>query len=216
MCGQRCQNAFDQLGTNSGERFTEDNFAKVFENCGHSFKPGVYPELFCKAAVARHCIPALRIAVQDMVDWAPDSLQCSDDIMLFSQLTALENFYACLFSQGLWLSPEAGAEAASLLQTAGLHHQLLTDMFMRRGQKLFLVTEKTHYVQHIAQDCIDLKLNPRFGWTYSDEDWMGRIAQVAKTCIRGRGPVKVSAPAIERWRTRMHTAWIRRRAGAKL
>eukprot|EP00974_Lingulodinium_polyedra_P009032 863696-Lingulodinium_polyedra.AAC.1 len=62
---------------------------------------------------------------------------------------------------------------------------------MERGRQLFYFTEKAHYAQHIALDCLVFKFNPRFGWAYPDEDYMGRMAQVAKACLRGRGPLRL-------------------------
>ena len=49
-------------------------------------------------------------------------------------------------------------------QAAGTHHQRLTELWLARVRQLFYFTEKAHYMQHIALDCLVYKFNPRFGW----------------------------------------------------
>ena len=42
---------------------------------------------------------------------------------------------------------------------------------------------KMHYAMHIA---IQARVtNPRFGWTYMDEDFMGLLKQIAESCAKG-------------------------------
>ena len=129
-------NAYNELGTVSGERMTESMFDKMFEKCGRTDRPLRYPELFCKAAIARHAVPAIRLTVRNMVDWAPGSMASDSDFRLFGHISklldALSGFYDNLFFNGLWLSRSAASEAAEHLQTVGLHHQALTSIFYGR------------------------------------------------------------------------------------
>ena len=81
---------------------------------------------------------------------------------------------------------------------------------MLRKRKLFHLTEKAHFCQHIALQCLSTSFNPRFGWTYQDEDYMGKVAQVAKACMRARGPARVAEPFVFRWRNRMQLMWARK------
>ena len=122
-------------------------------------------------------------------------------------LENLTSFYDCLFAHGMFLPRDVADEAATYLENAGDRHQSLTLFFMNQGPFLFGLTEKAHFTQHLAIDVRDTRFNPRFAWTYSDEDWMGRIASIGKACTRGRGPIRVGAPIVERWRNRMHVAW---------
>ena len=213
-----CQ-AYTKLGTPAGEQYSEGCFSKMVDKCGKSMKPRVYAQLFSKAAVARHMIPALRLMVRDCVDWAPDSMSDIESITVFgwlaSSLDNLSKFYDCLFNHGLWLPEAAGAELQGYLREVGKHHQALTHYFMTKGRQLFHLTEKAHYLQHVGDDCKHLKLNPRFLWTYSDEDWMGRIAGIAKASTRGRGPLRLGVPVFERWRNRMFIAWSRAARAAR-
>lgn len=211
---QNLVKAYNVLGTPAGERFSESLFSRMFERCGRTGRPKEYPRLFCKGAVARHAIPALRLMARDLIDWAPDSMLSSEDIWVFGHvlalLTNLSNFYDCLFLHGLWLPDAAAEEARQYLLEVGLHHQTLTTHFMMKGRQLFHLTEKAHYVQHLGDDCRNFKMNPRYGWCYGDEDLMGRIAQMARACTKGRGPIRLGVALFQRWRNRMYITWKKR------
>ena len=148
-----------------------------------------------------------------MLGWAPDALQTAEEIALFGHVSAILNsltcFYELLFLQGMWMQSGSANEAADCLEKAGLHFHALSSKFVRQGRRLFLSTEKAHYCMHIADDLRSSGFNPRFSWTYGDEDFMGRISQIAKATLRGRGPHRLGAVLFERWRTRMYVAWKR-------
>ena len=91
-----------------------------------------------------------------------------------------------------------------------LHMTPCSMSWMTNNRKLFYITEKAHYVQYIAIDLLQQRFNPRYGWTYQDEDYMGRMAQVAKACMRARGPLRFAVSFIFRWRTVMFIRWSRR------
>ena len=62
--------AYDALGTKSGERLPLVNFWATFEG-RKTVDPSDFPELHAKAAVSRHCVPALDYMARHMVSWAP-------------------------------------------------------------------------------------------------------------------------------------------------
>ena len=109
----------------------------------------------------------------------------------------------------MWLSNDAAQEMHDYLLEAGVHHQYLCHVNKEQGRKLFHMAEKSHYVQHIALDILSTRFNPRFAWVYADEDYMGRIAQLCKSCTRARGPMRVAKPFMFRWRRRMMLLWNR-------
>ena len=50
-------------------------------------------------------------------------------------------------------------------------------------QKYWKVSPKMHVFLHLCEWCIpDSGLNPRFYWTYPDEDLVGGLIEVAETC----------------------------------
>ena len=125
---------------------------------------------------------------------------------------ALENlafFYDVLTNSGMWFSASTAQYAHDALQATGIHHQRLCETWLEQGRRLFHFTEKAHYTQHMALDCLVCKFNPRFGRMYPDEDYMGRLAYVAKACLRGRGPLRLGDALMLRWRNRMWIRWSR-------
>eukprot|EP00974_Lingulodinium_polyedra_P090542 8781222-Lingulodinium_polyedra.AAC.1 len=70
---------------------------------------------------------------------------------------------------------------------------------MGQGRMLYHMTEKAHYTQHLGLDVLT-GFNPRAVWTYGDEDYMGRIAQVVRPCLKGRGPLRVGMAVMTRYR----------------
>ena len=103
-------------------------------------------------------------------------------------------------------------EVHDLLVNVGVYHQTLCYKCAQDGRKLFNVTYKAHYVQHIALDILRTGFNPRFAWTYRDEDFMGRVAQVAKMCTKARGPLRLGEVFILRYRNVLYLRWSRRKS----
>ena len=212
------QSAYEQLATVSGERMTSSMFDKIFETYGRSSKPKDFPQVLTKGAICRHLVPALKIVLQTVTDWAPSSMADRRELRIFGHvnevLVALTGFYENIMFHGVWLASSGAQEAHDFLACVGLHHQALTSLFVDEGRLLFHLTEKAHFVQHLALDCVESRLNPRVGWTYADEDWIGRLAQIAMACTKGRGPIRLGAPLVDRWRNRIWVAWKRRRLAA--
>ena len=53
------------------------------------------------------------------------------------------------------------------------------------------MTEKSHYCQHIALDVLWSRYNPKWGWTYQDEDYSGEglfCCTIVHPCPRAASP----------------------------
>ena len=138
---------------------------------------------------------------------APDTDEFHHAVALIDGLSL---FYDVIKVNGIWLDPAAAEAACDGLMRAGVHHQSLCHLSMTRGRQLFYMTVKSHYAQHIGIDVLRSGFNPRFGWTYQDEDYMGRVAQVCKPCLKGRGPLRLGGALLFRWRCCMFIRWQRR------
>ena len=151
----RILRAYDQLGTPASERCTYALCAAIFDK-GRTATPTQYPVIHSKAAVARHCIPAIKIAVQSMAEWAPAGgyEDAPKFAWAFEMLSNLTKFYDSIMFHGQWLSDAAAQEAHDCLQAAGVYHQALCTAFLAEARQLFYLTEKAHYAQHIAIDCL--------------------------------------------------------------
>ena len=179
-------------GRLQARRCLTQSFGGISKN-SRTEKPTVYPELHSKGAVGRHCAAALRLVIRDMGQWAPTGSHehTPHFDFVWELIRNLAAFYDCLHCFGQLFTEAEAKETHDYLANVGVFQQALCNVFMVQGRKLFHLTEKAHYSQHIALDCILLRYNPRFGWTYSDEDYMGKIAQIAKASTRARGPLRL-------------------------
>ena len=50
------------------------------------------------------------------------------------------------------------------------------------GMPHFFITPKLHALQHIMQDCISVRCNPRMTWEYRCEDAVGRYSRLTSRC----------------------------------
>ena len=212
---QKLLDAYDSLGTASGERYTHASFSNIFAK-NKTRDPNSWIQLHSKAAVCRHTVPALHYMMRHLADWAPNGTNFIHDeegsvtTMVSEMLRQLNLFYDCIAYHPQWMSHDAAKEVHDALLAAGCCHTSLCDFYMRKQRMLFNVTEKAHFAQHIALSTLASRYNPRFGWTYQDEDYMGKVAQVAKACAKSRGPTKMPAAFIFRWRNRMQLMWARK------
>ena len=200
----RIQQSYAALGTPAGERLSHALLCGIFERCGRTRRPVKHPELHCKAAVARHCIAMLKHLVSDM--------ECESEAFGHMRvcLDSLALVYDVIMSQGLIMTEAAAQEGHDALLHAGVHHAALCAALMNSGRTFFYMTVKAHFAQHIGLDMLSSRLNPRSLWTYGDEDYMGRIAQVCRPCLRGRGPLRLGGALMFRWRHAMFLRWSRR------
>ena len=66
---------------------------------------------------------------------------------------------------------------------------------MNRSRK-WKATPKFHLFSHLTEWQIpDLGLNPRFYWTYADEDLVGQLVEVAQSCH----PSTLAPVALTKW-----------------
>ena len=207
---QELLSAYQQLGTPAGEKLAHTTFEGIWED-RRSGSPSTYPVLGAKAAISRHFVPALKLVMLNLENWAPLHDRTAPFLThSIALLVALDIFYETIMFEGPWLSEIGAQQAHDSLQAVGAHHQHLCNMSLEQGRKLFYLTEKAHYMQHVAIECIATRSNPRLGWTYADEDFMGRIAKVASQCTRARGPLRVTGALFLRYRHCLFLRWGRR------
>ena len=166
--------AHDALGTAAGERLHHALFVGMFATCRTAL-PTVYTQLHSKAAVGRHCVSAVDYMMRHLAEWARGGGSFLRDKdggmtdMVRELLSNLPRFYECIAFHPQWLPREAAGEAHDALLVTGIYHQSLCSFYMHRKRKLFHLTEKAHFCQHIASNLLSSSCNPRFGWTYQDK-----------------------------------------------
>lgn len=141
--------------------------------------PAKYPKLTgVKAAQARHLVGPVRALCER---YRPDTL--SEHRLRV--LVLCERFYKIMDAHGPSMPRAASRELLQCVEDCLVHYVHLARCAAASGVKLWLVVPKHHYWWHMA--FFAKFSNPRFGWTYGDEDFVGRIAGIAKSVVPGVG-----------------------------
>ncbi len=202
------QVAYASLGTPTGERLPLSVYEGMWEGT-RTRTPSRYPQLGAKAAIARHCVAAIRETLSPIRGRLEETPMAEEWRAVWALVSSLSEFYELLQAFDLCV-PEDGAQAlAASLQQAGVWQQWLSVRFMERGRQLFYMTVNNHYMQHIALDVSQQRLNPGRCWCYADEDYMGKIGRMASNSTRARGPLKVPRALLMRWRCVVSLRWPR-------
>ena len=203
-------NSYGTVGTSPGERLPHAKILKIFEK-SRSYNPTNYPNVGSKGAQGRHAVPVLLDVCKRIA---------SDRPMFQHVVAALEYlsaFYDTVLTHGCFLPAADGRRAKTSLERYLVHYQYLTNLFLNSDprRRLFYITEKrNHYPWHIAQACE--YYNPKQGWTYQDEDFMGKMSQLAASVVRGLGPCRLGPALMWKYRNRVHIRYNRRRRAASL
>ena len=150
---------------------------------------GSWPKLKAKAAATRHLAAyALHLAQEFGTGAAEDR-----KILCLAQL--LCQFYEILESESQFLAPAAKAELPKLgLRLVGVYTSLAVEA-KRQGVKLWKLMPKLHLFLHLCEwQAISLG-NPRYYWTYADEDLAGTMAEIAESCH----PSTMSMSSLFKW-----------------
>ena len=199
--------AYALNGTNHSERIDRCTFSSVFGSQTGP-KPSDYPQLRGKAAQNRWCAPALVMVARTLHEE-----QGLHDAAHKHQLDGLEllvQFYECVYPHGHFLPAEEQKRVMETVDEFLLKQNWLSVHYMRTGPYLFHVTFKSHLLWHVANNA--QWYNPRSGWTYRDESFMGLVARVAASMARGRGSLRIGRALAQKWR-RLQWFRLRRREG---
>eukprot|EP00969_Alexandrium_andersonii_P197082 8707804-Alexandrium_andersonii.AAC.1 len=69
------------------------------------------------------------------------------------------------------------------MREALLHADWLKERALAQGTDLWHIVYKHHFAEHLAEAFAFM--NPRVGWTFKAEDYVGRIAVLAHSCSFG-------------------------------
>ena len=174
--------AHTALGTDYRERLTREDFYAVFgSQVGPT--PSSFPELGGKAARTRHALPAVLKAVEQV--HAAQHLHLAEHVLRLEALRMLVEFYAIVRAGG-HVNAEPDAERVITVVDAFLRKQnKMAMIYWEKKVKHYNVTFKSHLLWHMARQA--RFFNPRHGWTYRDESFVGAVAKVVRCmCTRLR------------------------------
>jgi len=137
---------------------------------------GGWPKLKAKAAATKHI---LLFCIHIMEVFGDFSEADGEDHQILGLCRCLQRFYVLCDVQSRFFSQEAKDEIRVLSQTfASLYARLANTSFAARV-RMWKIQPKVHLFQHLAEYMIMYQGNPRFFWTYSDEDMVGNMIEVA-------------------------------------
>ena len=201
--------AYDELNTDHRLRVPYFKFLGVF-NKQTSERPSDWPTLSGKAAHARHCLFALTKACDNIAhDYHVTSKEFKLQRYMLHRAT---KFYTILNEHGHYMSEEAGQDCFKNVRQFLQAQNALGKHYKERQPQLLLfpVTFKSHLMWHFGHSC--QFFNPRCGWCYRDESFVGYIARVAKSVVAGLGAKRVALSLAKKWRWMLHLRmWQRER-----
>lgn len=137
---------------------------------------GDWPKLKAKAACTRHLSFYARSLCERF-----NSGSVHDQRRL-ALCKLLCQFYTAVESEGMFMRAETKAEIARLgSQFVGLYSALAMEA-ASQNIRAWKLTPKFHLFQHLCEWQCQEYPNPRFYWTYADEDMVGSMVEVAQSC----------------------------------
>lgn len=135
-----------------------------------------WPKLKAKAAAVRNLVPfAAELAAQ----YNSGSLHDKRRLALANDL---HEFYTLLGNEGRFFSASALASVQRLGNSVPILYAHLAAEAFHSGTKAWKLVPKFHLYQHLCLYQAAFHGNPRFYWTYADEDMVGAMVEVAQSC----------------------------------
>ena len=154
----------------------------------------LWPKLKAQAAATRHLAAyALYLVVEfstpDDDEWG------THDQLALGLVQLLNRFYELLNSESMFMSDSSRVEIVELgLMVASLYSRL-SSMCFGWGIKLWKTQPKLHLFEHLCEDQAPLQGNPRYWWTYGDEDLVGILIGIAE----GVHPSTLAVSVLFKW-----------------
>ena len=148
-----------------------------------------FPKLKAKGAQCRHLAPWIYLLCQ-MYGGDTD-----DEKLMTAVALGMFRFYDILDTCGDDLPPQVIIELREIGHTVARSYEVLCAMFHQAGEKMFKMVPKLHLFEHLVEDQVAYWGNPRTWWTYSDEDLVGLVIDMA----RGTHPSTMAHVMLYKW-----------------
>ena len=146
-----------------------------------------FPQLKSKAAESKHlCIPMLDILEKFNVadaEWSDELLHCRRCFEL------LVGMFDIIDSNGMFLPTSASSDLLNMTERFQQHYNWLFVKADERGDQQWLFTTKLHCLWHTMY--FARWLSPKASWTFSFEDFIGRLKTAGRACVHGTSMHKV-------------------------
>ncbi len=135
-----------------------------------------WPKLKAQAAATRHLV---HFGVELMMAHC-DGSDHDNAVLALVQLIA--RFYEILTTETKFLSDAARDELPKLGRRVGIIYAWLATNSYAARDRMWKMTPKLHLFVHLCEWQSIYMGNPRFFWTYIDEDLVGKLIEVAESC----------------------------------
>ena len=146
-----------------------------------------WPKLKSKAAATRHLAAYAVHLVQ--------SFGTPEDREVLAIVQLLQKFYTIIASQSMFLTKEAKEALPELGRNLAILYSGLAAKSAAAHSKMWKMMPKLHLFVHLCEwQAVEIG-NPRSFWTYADEDLVGLLCEVARSCH----PATLAASALFKW-----------------
>ena len=154
----------------------------------------LWPKLKAKAAATRHLAA---FALQLILEFSDvhDPHWGHHDTLATGVCQLLCRYYTLLDSESMFFSTEAKTEIHDFGNLMGNLYTQLSNIGFAFHVKLWKMSPKLHLFMHLCIDQSPLMGNPRSFYTYSDEDLIGQLIDIAK----GVHPSTVAISVLFKW-----------------
>lgn len=152
-----------------------------------------YPKLRGKGAEIKYlCRPLLSVWEK----FSNPQLKIHKLIHLYLKINCEVEEMLITHKMEMSLPSEEAAKFEELVEHMLLVLTSIADHFI--GDKLFGLTQKAHFIQHLA--LLAKYLNPRVVWCFMGEDHQKRMSGLAKTCVKGQQAGQTIFKMLHRYR----------------
>jgi len=148
---------------------------------------GAWPKLKGKAAATRHLAA---YALHLVKTFGRD-----EDRSVLAVCTLLCEFYSILNNESMFLSEVARRRLPEVGRQLAVLYSQLAESAARAGERMWKMHPKLHLFVHLCEWQSLEWGNPRYYWTYADEDLVGLLTEVGASCH----PTTLACSALFKW-----------------
>ena len=145
-----------------------------------------------KAAASRHLVPILASIFDDVCDHTSE-----EDCRVSALLNALKQVYDAMDCREQNLPPRQLAIYHGKMAECMEHYRWLCARALSEDRRMWNDVPKQHFCLHLAEQAA--QQNPRFCWTYPDEDFMGYVKRIMESCLSGTRAHRAVTKLLEKW-----------------
>ena len=154
-----------------------------------------WPKLKGKAAATRHLAHFAFLLMCEFCDVAHPKWG-EHDVLAKGVIQLLCRFYELIDDESMFLSDSGRTDVKFIGNTLGhLYAQLSSLSFDVLNLKLWKMSPKLHLFMHLCLHQAPVIGNPRYFWTYGDEDLIGQLVDIAK----GVHPSTLALSVLFKW-----------------